>query len=141
MNLDRAILPIKINELVGLISKHKLLTTNDALAYLYSSDFYKQLLNPDTKWWYASGEILYRELQKEKKKIQSKNKLLNNEQLFLVFCAENYKNAKQMDAMEVYALFQKLNVFSFLIENYEILHTQGERYIIDEIDSYINCRK
>lgn len=37
MSIEKAILPIKINELVSLISEKKKLDTTDALSYLYSA--------------------------------------------------------------------------------------------------------
>ena len=141
MNIEKAILPIKINELVGLVSEHKKLDSTDALSYLYSSQFYKQLLNPETKWWYMSGLILYRELEKEKKKAVLKDKTLSKEHLFTVFCAENYKAAKLLEATEVHALFQKLDVYPFLIKNFDVLHSQDENYILEEIEIYIKNRQ
>jgi len=43
MNIEKAILPIKIYELVSIISNKKKLDTADAMAYLYSSRFYNRL--------------------------------------------------------------------------------------------------
>jgi hypothetical protein len=77
-------------------------------------------------------------LEKEKKKLLLKDKSLSGEHLFAVFCAENYKAAMGLDALEVHVLFQKYNVYAFLTDNYDVLHSQGEDYILNEIKTYIN---
>lgn len=45
---------------------------------------------------------------------------------------------KGRDAMD---LFKKYNVFEYLTSCYDVLHTTGREYIIEEIDKYINARK
>lgn len=137
MSIEKAILPIKINELVSLISEKKKLDTTDALSYLYSSEFYKKLLDVESKWWYMSGINLYRELEKEKQQSQRKVHQSEKEKMFSVFCTENYRILKDMEAIEVLALFQKYKVYNFLTQNYDVLHSQSEEYILNEIATYI----
>jgi hypothetical protein len=137
MSIEKAILPIKINELVSLISEKKKLDTTDALSYLYSSEFYKKILDAESKWWYMSGINLFRELEKEKHQLQRKDHQLEKEKMFYIFCTENYRILKDMEAAEVLALFQKHNVYNFLTQNYDVLHSQGEEYILNEIATYI----
>jgi hypothetical protein len=137
MSIEKAILPIKIKELVQMITEKKNLDITDSIGYLYSSTFYKRLSNPKAKWWYMSGSNLYKELEKEKKIQQQKEKNKSNEVLFIIFCTENYRKLKQMEGMEVHTLFLELNVYDFLMQNYEILHTQGENYILEEIEGYL----
>jgi hypothetical protein len=137
MSIEKAILPIKINELVSLISEKKKLDTIDALSYLYSSEFYKKILDAESKWWYMSGINLFRELEKEKHQLQRKDHQLEKEKMFYIFCTENYRILKDMEAAEVLALFQKHNVYNFLTQNYDVLHSQGEEYILNEIATYI----
>lgn len=137
MSIEKAILPIKINELVSLISEKKKLDTTDALSYLYSSEFYKKLLDVKSKWWYMSGINLYRELEKEKQQSQRKVHQSEKEKMFSVFCTENYRILKDMEAIEVLALFQKYKVYNFLTQNYDVLHSQSEEYILNEIATYI----
>jgi len=48
---------------------------------------------------------------------------------------------KNLDAVEVHALFQKYDVYSFLKNNYDVLHSQGEDYILNEISAYIKNQK
>ena len=37
-------------------------------------------------------------------------------------------------------LFEKYKVFEYLDKFYDVLHTTGHRYIINDIDSYIEAR-
>jgi len=141
MSIEKAILPIKINELVSLISAKKKLDTADAMSYLYTSNFYKKLFDAESKWWYMSGLNLYFELEKEKRKLQKVDTEFKKEKLLSVFCVENYRVLKNLDAVEVHALFQKYDVYSFLKNNYDVLHSQGEDYILNEISAYIKNQK
>jgi hypothetical protein len=62
----------------------------------------------------------------------------SNEKLyFLSFCVEAYKMSHQMSGESVMALFDQKGVTQYLINNFEILHTQGERWLIDDIDEFI----
>ncbi len=137
MTVEQAIMPIKINELVQLISEKKKMDFEEAVSYLYNSAFYSRLSVPDAKWWYMSGINLYRELEKEKKAKQRNEKGKTKEALFFIFCTENFRIQNQMDGREVVALFSQFRVYDFLYQNYEILHTQGTQYIVEEIRHYI----
>lgn len=56
---------------------------------------------------------------------------------FVVFVIENYKVTYNMNGKEVYDLFVKYGVFDYLEKSYDMLHTQGKDYIINEVHSYI----
>lgn len=137
MNIENAILPIKINELVSIISTKKRLTTVDALSYLYSSVFYNRLHDSQSKWWYLSGINLYYELEKEKHKQLLTDSQLEKERMFSVFCVEKYSELTAIPASEVLVMFQKYDVFNFTTTNYDVLHSQGEAYIMNEIKIYL----
>lgn len=62
---------------------------------------------------------------------------MSKELPFLIFCIEEYKNDKNMDGKEVVKLFNEKNVFSFIQEFYESLHTMGKQLIVADIDEYI----
>lgn len=141
MSIEKAILPIKINELICLISERKRLDIKDAMHYLYSSAFYRRFTDKDSKWWYMSGLNLYKELEKEKKKLLTTQAKQEKEKLFLIFCLENYKEFKQMDITDVLALFLKHDVSGFIFNNYEVLHSQSEDYIMNEVETYIKNRQ
>ncbi len=137
MNIENAILPIKINELISIISTKKKLDTVDAMGYLYSSQLYKRIHDAQSKWWYMSGLNLYNELEIEKRKQLIAYSQLDKERMFYVFCVEKFSMFKTMTAMEVLALFQKYDVYNFTTSNYDVLHSQGEEYILNEITMYL----
>lgn len=59
---------------------------------------------------------------------------------FLVFCVEEYKNAHGLSGAEVVQMFDRYGVFSYLQDGYEALHTMGTKYIMDDIDDFMQNR-
>lgn len=53
---------------------------------------------------------------------------------FLVYCLERYRYAKGLTGSEAAALFARYNLYDYLAEYYESLHTLGEKYIIADIE-------
>jgi hypothetical protein len=135
---EAAVMPFKVQQLVELIMQKKQLGYEDAFAYLYSSNCYGLLLREDTKLWYMSGLSIYEMLEEEKRNTQQvKPKIL----LFFAFCLEKYKDFANLSAEETLLLFRRQGVFDYLQEGFEVLHTQGENYILDEIDLFIKTRQ
>ncbi len=66
---------------------------------------------------------------------------MSKELPFIVLCVEEYKNKKNMLGEEVVDLFNKYCVFEYIKSFYDVLHTTGTRYIINDIDLYIDSRK
>lgn len=66
---------------------------------------------------------------------------MSKELPFLVLCVEEYKNQKKMTGKEVMALFNQYSVCEYIRDFYEVLHTTGTRYIINDIDLYIKSRQ
>ena len=65
-----------------------------------------------------------------------------NERLrFMVFCIEVYKNEKHMNGKETLELFNKYSVLEYIKSFYEVLHTTGVKYIVEDIDLYIDSCK
>lgn len=62
---------------------------------------------------------------------------MSKELPFIVLCAEEYKNAKKMTGKEVMDLFKKYSVCEYIKSFYEVLHTTGTRYIVNDLDLYI----
>ncbi len=52
---------------------------------------------------------------------------------FLAFCIEQYKAAKGMDGADVAHLFFENGVASYLLDNFEVLHTQSHQWLMEEI--------
>lgn len=64
------------------------------------------------------------------------NTIKNDKELeFAIFCVENIAIRLNRDAKEVYeALTVKSNILNdYIIPCFDILHTQGKEYIIDDI--------
>jgi len=40
--------------------------------------------------------------------------------------------------MQALSLFRQTNVFKYLVEGYDVLHTQGRDYIVADIEDFIN---
>ena len=62
---------------------------------------------------------------------------MSKELPFMVLCIEEYKNQKQMSGKDVMNLFMKYSVCDYIKEFYEVLHTTGTKYIVNDIDLYI----
>ena len=61
--------------------------------------------------------------------------------IFVSFCIEQYAKAKNMAAEDVANLFEKYGITEHFCEFYDVLHTQGHHWLIEEIDEMINNRK
>ena len=66
---------------------------------------------------------------------------MSNQGKFMIFCAEQYKYAKQLTGKQLDELFSQYRVWDYLYASYEALHTTGTNYIIHDIDLYIDARK
>lgn len=56
---------------------------------------------------------------------------------FVSFCIEQYKKANNLDGAGTEQMFLQRGVIDFLLEHYEVLHTQGEQTILGEIDEFL----
>ena len=56
---------------------------------------------------------------------------------FIILCVEENKNQKGMSGKDVMELFNKYSVCEYIKSFYEVLHTTGTKYIINDIDLYI----
>lgn len=59
---------------------------------------------------------------------------------FIIFCLESYKSNYNLSGNYVYNIFEKYDLFNYLKEGYDVLHTQGQDYIINDIDIYLKNR-
>jgi len=60
---------------------------------------------------------------------------------FISFCVEQYKHVKHLNGEDVISIFSEYGVFDYLNNHFEILHTQNQHWIIEEIDEFIEIRK
>lgn len=56
---------------------------------------------------------------------------------FLSFCIEQYGKKHRLNGDEVVSLFDRYEVLPYLEENFEVLHTQGHQWLMEEIDELI----
>ena len=59
---------------------------------------------------------------------------------FISFCIEQYKEAKGLSGSEAMSLLSEYGVLEYLAEHWEILHTQGRQWIVEDIDEFIKAR-
>jgi hypothetical protein len=60
---------------------------------------------------------------------------------FKAFCFEAYRAEKKLTGRETMHLFKKYGVLDYLQTCYDVLHTTGRAYIVDDIDAFINARE
>ena len=59
---------------------------------------------------------------------------------FIVFCIKVYKADKNLSGKDVYELFKNKGVLEYLEDGYDILHTQGKDWIINDIDELLRTK-
>jgi len=60
---------------------------------------------------------------------------------FKAFCFEAYRAHHKMTGRATIQLFKKYGVLNYLHDCYDVLHTTGRDYLIEDIDIFINVRK
>lgn len=65
----------------------------------------------------------------------------NEQTYFLTFCIEQYKHKHDMEGLKVKEMFDNTGVTEYLIQNYEVLHTQSKQWILDDIETFIENRE
>jgi len=60
---------------------------------------------------------------------------------FLAFAIEAYRFQNRLSGEEVDTLFTEYDVYGFITENFDVLHSFGEKRIIWEIREYIKNQK
>lgn len=136
---EEQIVPIKISRLAEYVAQKKHISLDDALVYIYVNPMYEKLYDEGAKWWYLSSEALYDEFEAERKSLE---RVISREVFeFYTYCLEKYSLAKGITGLQALALLKRFGVDDFLVDHYDLLHTQGTGYVIDEIDRYIQRRK
>ena len=60
---------------------------------------------------------------------------------FTVFCLESYKNAHHLTGKAAFKVFNENKVFEYIKSFYDVLHSTGQGYIVEDIDIYISSRQ
>lgn len=133
------IVPVKIANLAEYIVQRRRISLDEALVYIYSNPMYKELYNEGAKWWYLSSEALYDEFEDRRRAqiIEISREAFE----FYVYTLERYAISKGISGLQALALFKEYDADEFLLKHYDLLHTQGTGYVIDEVQRYIDKRK
>ena len=136
---EEQIVPIKISNLAEYVSKVKRLSLDDALVYIYVNPLYEHIYDENAKWWYLSTEALYEEFELRRRRQQ----IVVDKAVFefYTYCLENYAARKQISGMRAWVVFKETGADEYIIDNYDLLHTQGLDYVLDGIQRFIDRRK
>ncbi len=66
---------------------------------------------------------------------------MDKEGKFIIYCIERYRQIKGLTGVEVVALFNQYGIMEFVRQFFELLHINGDEYIVTEIDNYIAEQK
>ena len=136
---EEQIVPIKISRLAEYVAQRKHISLEEALVYIYINPMYDQLYDEGAKWWYLSTEALYDEFESARK---DDSRFVKPEEFgFYTYTLEKYALAKGLTGLQALARLKRYGADDFLINHYDLLHTQGTGYVIDEIDRFIQRRK
>ncbi|MDR1786059.1 MAG: DUF3791 domain-containing protein [Spirochaetaceae bacterium] len=58
---------------------------------------------------------------------------------FTAFCIETYAREHNISGAGAAEKFEKTGVLDYLFSNYDVLHTQGPRFILPLIDEYMEA--
>ena len=133
------IIPIKISQLARYVAKVKKISLDDALVYIYVNPMYKRLYDEKAKWWYLSTEALYEEF--ERSRVRQNQEIPKEVFEFYTYCLENYAIRKRISGMRAWVKFKESSADKYVIDNYDLLHTQGLDYVLDDIQRFIDRRK
>ena len=65
----------------------------------------------------------------------------NNVSYFVAFCIEQYKHAHNISGRDAMRTLNSYGVLDYLVEHFEILHTQSKQWILEDIEEFIRIRK
>jgi hypothetical protein len=65
---------------------------------------------------------------------------LNKIEQFQLFCLENYRFSKGISGEIALRNFRQYQVFEYISESYDVLHTQSKIFIVSDINDFIERR-
>lgn len=136
---EENIVPVKIANLAEYIAEKRKISLYEALLYIYSNPMYKELYNEGAKWWYLSSEALFDEFEIRRKEMVFEVSRSAFE--FYTYTLEKYALSKRISGLQALALFKEYGADEFLLKHYDLLHTQGTGYVLDELQRFIDRRK
>ena len=60
---------------------------------------------------------------------------------FISFCIEMFAKAKKLSGDKVASIFESCGAIDYLDSGYDILHTQGEGWLVAEMEEFLKARK
>ena len=60
---------------------------------------------------------------------------------FKALCIERYKYEHNLSGSDTLSLFKQYGVMDYLSSFYDVLHTFGDKYIVSDIDHFIQARQ
>jgi uncharacterized protein YneR len=60
---------------------------------------------------------------------------------FKAFCLERYKYEHNLNGKDAIRLFKRYGVMDYISSFYDVLHTFGDKYIVQDIDLFIEARQ
>ena len=139
-----AVLTLLVPQVILLITENYPYDEIIATREFYSSEVYSVLEQEDTKLWHLSALTLYNMFDEEKNwyiYFPGGGVIMSKEGNFLVYCVEQYRSAKGLSGKQVADLFNKFRVWDYIYSCFEALHTTGDKYIVEDIDLYIEARQ
>jgi hypothetical protein len=67
--------------------------------------------------------------------------MMDDREKYLLFCMETYKQHRGLSGREVYDKFKKYGFDKYVLDLYELLHIQGTRLLLEELDEYEEIQK
>lgn len=68
------------------------------------------------------------------------NNIEQDKATFIAFCIEQYAKAKNMPTEQVLNLLEQYGITEHFCDCYDVLHTHGHQWLIEEIDEMIKNR-
>lgn len=59
---------------------------------------------------------------------------------FVSFCIEMFAKAKNLSGDRVAAAFESSGAIAYLDSGYDLLHTQGEGWLVSDLDDFLKAR-
>lgn len=138
-SIEEHIVPLKIAHLAKLAAERKRISLQEALTYIYVNPMFPELYDEQSKWWYLDTESLYQVFEK-RRKTESKGVFFTAFE-FYVYCIERYASGHSLSSLQAMALFDRYGVDDYILDNFDLLHTQDIAYVVDDIERFIRRRK
>ena len=60
---------------------------------------------------------------------------------FVSWCIEQYKSVAGLSGTAAMELLDQYGILQYLADNFEVLHTQGKEWLMEEIEEQLNIRR